>query len=414
MVDPAQGTDGVLDVHCRAGRVFRVGKNLAPGRARVIDARGYLVLPGLIDAHCHLREPGREDEETIESGAAAAAAGGFTTLLAMPNTDPCVDNGPLAAFVRERGDHVAVTVLPIGAITRNREGQELTEMVDLAEHGAVAFSDDGNYLADSRLMRKALAYARITGLPLIDHAEEPCLARGGVMNEGALSAVLGLPGIPSAAEEIAVFRDITLAALTGGKMHLAHLTCAGSVDLLRRAKKKRVPVTDEVTVHHLLLTEEAVRDYDTNAKVSPPLRTSADRNALRRGVRDGTIELIVTDHAPHGREEKETDFQAAAFGMIGLETALPLLLSLVPDIPLARLVAGLTCGPARTFNLAGRGTLESGCRADITVIDPTARWVLTPDRVVSRSRNTPFLGRTLRGRVLYTVCGGRVVFGPGR
>ncbi|HNS48583.1 MAG TPA: dihydroorotase [bacterium] len=412
VVDPAQQIDETLDVSCSGAKILRLGKKLpVPSpRTEIIDARGLVVTPGWIDAHCHLREPGREDEESIASGAAAAASGGFTTLMAMPNTTPCIDNAALVAFVLNEGARTPVRVLPIGAITRDRAGKELTEMAEMAERGAVAFSDDGNCLADSRILRRALEYSRLAGRPLIDHPEDPALSRNGAMNEGTLSTRLGLAGIPREAEEIAVSRDIALAGLTGGPLHLAHLTTAGSVELVRQGKKKGLPVTAEVTVHHLTLTEAAVSGYDTNAKVSPPLRTAADIKALRKGLRDGTIDIIVTDHAPHSVEEKETDFQNAACGMIGLQTALPLVNELAGEIPLAVLVAGLTCNPARIFGLKECGSLQPGYRADLAIYDPESSWVLTPELILSRSRNTPFLGRRLKGRLVRTVCGGRTVF----
>ena len=410
VIDPAQEIDGIMDIACHKGKIEKVAKGVRPqGRPKVIDASGLVVCPGFIDSHCHLREPGREDEETIESGARAAAAGGYTTIMAMPNTNPCIDSGPLVAFVFNKGKETLISVLPIGAITKNREGKELTEMADLAENGAVAFSDDGNCVADNRVLRRGLEYAKMVDRPLIDHPEEPALARNGVMNEGKISTLLGLPGIPREAEEIAVFRDITLASLTKSRLHLAHLTSAGSIALMRQAKKKGLAVTAEVTLHHLTLTEEAVKGYNTSAKVSPPLRTGQDVKSLRNGIKDGTIEVIVTDHAPHSREEKETDFENAAFGIIGFETALPLLLRLTRDIPLPILIACLTSNPARIFHFDDRGSFKKGFRADITVFDPKEEWTLADKKIKSRSQNTPFLGEKMKGRVCYTICNGRVI-----
>lgn len=412
VIDPAQKIDEVMDVACTQGKIEKVAKTIKPqGKPRVIDASNKIVCPGFIDSHCHLREPGREDEETIKTGAASAAAGGYTTIMAMPNTAPCLDTGPLVAFVFNRGRETSISVFPIGAITKNREGKELTEMADLVENGAAAFSDDGNCVADNRVMRRGLEYARMVDRPLIDHPEELTLARNGVMNEGKISTLLGLPGIPREAEEIAVFRDIALASLTESRMHLAHLTSAGSVALLRQAKKKGVPITAEVTLHHLTLTEEAVKGYNTNTKVSPPLRTRDDVKSLRNGIKDGTIEVIVTDHAPHSREEKETDFENAAFGIIGFETALPLLLRLTADIPLSLLIACLTSNPARIFRFNDRGSLKKGLRADITIFDPKKEWTLTEAVIKSRSKNTPFLGEKMKGMVCYTICNGKIVSG---
>ncbi|MCX5643050.1 MAG: dihydroorotase [Candidatus Omnitrophica bacterium] len=412
VIDPAQGIDEVMDIACAKGTIEKVAKKIKPqGNPRIIDASNKIVCPGFIDSHCHLREPGREDEETIKTGATSAAAGGYTTIMAMPNTDPCLDTGPMVAFVFNKGRETSISVFPIGAITKNRAGKELTEMADLVENGAVAFSDDGNCVADNRVMRRALEYAKMVDRPLIDHPEEPALARNGVMNEGKVSTLLGLPGIPEESEEIAVFRDITLASLTENRIHLAHLTSAGSVALLRQAKKKGVPVTAEVTVHHLLLTDESVRGYNTNTKVSPPLRTKNDLKSLKEGIKDGIIEVIVTDHAPHSREEKETDFENAAFGIIGFETALPLLLRLTDDIPLSLLIACLTSNPARIFRFTDRGSLKKGLRADITIFDPKEEWTLTEAAIKSRSKNTPFLGEKMQGRVCYTICNGKVVSG---
>jgi len=387
-----------------------VAKRIKPqGKPRIIDASNKIVCPGFIDSHCHLREPGREDEETIKTGATSAAAGGYTTIMAMPNTTPCLDTGPLVAFVFNKGRETSISVFPIGAITKNRAGKELTEMADLVENGAVAFSDDGNCVADNRVLRRGLEYAKMVDRPLIDHPEELTLARNGVMNEGKISTLLGLPGIPREAEEIAIFRDITLASLTDSRIHLAHLTSAGSIALLRQAKKKGVLVTAEATLHHLILTEESVKGYNTNTKVSPPLRTRNDVKSLRDGIRDGIVEVIVTDHAPHSREEKETDFENAAFGIIGFETALPLLLRLTADIPLSLLIACLTSNPARIFRFNDRGSLKKGLRADITIFDPKEEWTLTETVIKSRSKNTPFLGEKMKGRVYCTICNGRVV-----
>ncbi|MFH2068693.1 MAG: dihydroorotase [Candidatus Omnitrophota bacterium] len=410
VIDPAQGIDEVMDVACVKGKIEKMAKAIKPqGKPRIIDASSKIVCPGFIDSHCHLREPGREDEETIKTGAAAAAAGGYTTIMAMPNTTPCLDTGPLVAFVFNKGKETPVSVFPIGAITKNRAGKELTEMADLAENGAAAFSDDGNCVADNRVLRRGLEYAKMVDRPLIDHPEEPTLARNGVMNEGKISTLLGLPGIPREAEEVAVFRDITLASLTESRLHLAHLTSAGSIVLLRQAKKKGIPVTAEATFHHLILSEEAVKGYNTNAKVSPPLRTKDDVKSLKNSIRDGIIEVIVTDHAPHSREEKETDFENAAFGIIGFETALPLLLRLTTDIPLSLLIACLTSNPARIFRFNDRGSLKKGLRADITIFNPKEEWTLTESEIKSRSQNTPFLGEKMKGRVCYTICNGKVV-----
>jgi dihydroorotase len=414
VVDPSRGYDEVADVYLAEGRVEAVGRNLGtPDGAMVVDARGQVVAPGLIDLHVHLREPGQEDLETVASGAMAAAAGGFSAVCAMPNTDPVCDNQGVVGFVKAQAQRAGkARVYPIGAVSLGQKGQQLAEFGELVGAGAVAVSDDGRPVASSHLMRTALEYARTFGIPVADHCEEPTLSAGGVMHEGTVSTRLGLKGIPAAAEEIMVARDILLAELTGGHVHLCHMSTRGSVELIRRAKERGVKVTAEACPHHFTLTHEACVGYDTNAKMNPPLREDADRDAIRDGLRDGTIDVIVTDHAPHHYDAKEREFDDAPNGIIGLETSLALALTeLVRSglLPLSQLVARMSTIPARIFNLPG-GTLAPGSPADAVVFDPEVEWTVRPEEFYSRSRNTPFAGRRLFGRANTTIVRGQIVF----
>jgi len=428
VIDPANGTDAVADVLIAGGRVAAVGPGAGKDAGQVIDARGLLVCPGFVDLHCHLREPGFEHKETIATGTAAAARGGFTTVCAMPNTEPPADTAAAIDFVvRTARSQGAVRVLPIGCVTRGRAGRELADLAELAQAGVVGFSDDGAPVADAHLMRRALEYAGMLGLPVIDHCQDLTLTGGGVMHEGWVATRLGLRGMPAAAEEAMVARDITLAELTGSHVHVAHVSTAGSVELIRSAKARGARVTAEVTPHHLALTHEAVMRrageapgglaYDTDAKVNPPLRSEADTAACLTGLLDGTIGCIATDHAPHAVQDKLCEFDAAAFGISGLETAFGLCMTLVHSgrLPLARLVAALTVGPARLLGLdrrvEGLGTLSPGAPGDVVLIDPDEEWTVDPQEFASKGRNTPLAGTRLRGRVLATVYEGRVVFG---
>lgn len=414
VLDPSQGHDAVADLLLLDGRVEALGRGLAaPEGARIIDCGGMIVTPGLMDVHCHLREPGRADVETIASGARAAAAGGFTAVCAMPNTDPVIDNPAAVGFVVRQGIAArAARVHPIGAISVGQRGEALAELGEMVDAGAVAVSDDGRPVVSAQLMRMALEYARTFGVPVIDHCEEPTLAAGGSMNEGVVSARLGLKGIPSEAEEIMAIRDILLARRTGGHVHLAHMSTRGSVELIRWGKERGIRVTAEVCPHHLSLTEEAVEGYDTHAKMNPPLRTADDVAALREAVRDGTIDMIATDHAPHHYDEKEREFENAPNGIVGLETALAVVVThlVVPGtIDLATLVDRMSCAPARAFGLPG-GTLRRGAVADVTVFDPAVRWKVDPAKFLSKGRNTPYAGAALVGRAVCTIVGGEPVF----
>ena len=406
----------VCDVLLADGRVEACGPRVANEATspdvQIIDCAGLVVAPGFIDVHCHLREPGREDVETIATGARAAAAGGFTAVCAMPNTDPVTDNQAAVGFIiRQASLAQAARVYPIGAVSVGQRGDSLAEFGEMIAAGAVALSDDGKPVASAHLMRTALEYARTFGVPVADHCEEPTLARGGAMNEGLVSARLGLKGIPSEAEEIMAIRDILLARRTGGHVHLCHMSTRGSVELIRWGKERGINVTAEVCPHHISLTEESIGDYDTNAKMNPPLRTRDDVDALREAVKDGTIDVIATDHAPHHYDEKEREFADAPNGIVGLETALSVNITWLvkPGIIDVRvLVDKMSTAPARIFHLPG-GSLRKGGIADVTVFDPTTEWKVDPKKFVSKGRNTPYSGRTLTGRVHYTIVGGRVV-----
>jgi dihydroorotase len=414
IVDPSQGLDVVGDVLLRDGKVEACGGTLGtPDGAEVRECAGLIVSPGLIDVHVHLREPGREDVETIASGAHSAVAGGITAVCAMPNTRPVTDNQATVGFVKRQGEAAGFArVYPYGAISLGQKGETLAEMGEMVGAGAVAFSDDGYPVQSAQLMRTALEYARTFGVPVAEHCEDMTLAHGGSMNEGAVSARLGLKGIPAEAEEIYVIRDILLAKRTGGHIHLCHLSTKGSVELVRWGKERGINVTAEVCSHHISLTDDRVGNYDTNAKMNPPLRTAEDVEALQRGVADGTIDLLVTDHAPHHYDEKEREFADAPNGIVGLETALGVNCTWLLHrgvITVSQLVDAMSCKQARVFGLPG-GTLRPGGIADVTVFDPNARWVVDPARFKSKGRNTPYGGVSLTGQARLTVVGGRVVF----
>jgi dihydroorotase len=414
VIDPSRRTDGVADVYLVDGKVASVGRGITgEDGALVIEAAGKVVAPGLIDLHVHLREPGQEDLETVATGAMAAAAGGFTAVCAMPNTDPVVDNQGTVGFIVSQAQRAAkARVYPIGAISLGQKGERLAEFGELVGAGAVAVSDDGKPVMSSHLMRTALEYARTFGIPVADHCEDLSLAEGGVMHEGIVATRLGLKGIPAAAEEIMVARDILLAELTGGHVHLCHMSTRGSVELIRRAKEKGLKVTAEATPHHFTLTHEACEGYNTNAKMNPPLREAADREAIRQGLKDGVLDVIASDHAPHHYDAKEREFDDAPNGILGLETALGLaIVELVESglLALPDLLNRMSTAPARIFNLPG-GTLAVGAPADVLVFDPMARWTVDPERFHSKSRNTPFGARQLTGRAEATIVRGRVVF----
>ena len=431
VIDPGQGMDSIADVLLEGGHVKAVASRIDPPEGcAVIEAGGLIVAPGFIDLHCHLREPGYEDKETIATGTRAAARGGFTTVCAMPNTNPAVDSAAVVEFVlRKARQEGAVRVLPIGCITKGSRGRELAQMGELAEAGVVGFSDDGNPLADANLMRQALSYSAAFGLPIINHCEQPELFEGGSMSEGWVANRLGLPGIPNAAEEIMVARDLKLTELTRGRYHVAHLSTAASLGLVLDAKGRGLQVSCEVTPHHLTLGDDAVLSlggpdgaqgpfgpltpaaYDTRAKVNPPLRGRDDVEAMIEGLASGTIDFVATDHAPHNAVDKMCTFEDAAFGISVLETAFGSLMSLVHagSLPLPLLIEKLTLAPARFLDRADLGTLRVGSAADIVILDPNADWVVDAAQFASKGKNTPLDGHTLKGKVTATIYAGEVV-----
>ena len=416
IIDPSQQVDAVGDLLISEGKIGWLSMQKTaplPESCQVVDARGMVVCPGFIDIHCHLRQPGFEEKETIATGTRAAAKGGFTTVCCMANTDPPLDSGATVEYIRSlaAGEGV-VRVLPVGCVTKGRAGSELADFGELSTSGVIAFSDDGSPVADSSLMRRALQYSRDSGLPITDHCEDLTLSQGGVMNEGSVAARLGLKGIPAAAEEGMVVRDIDLARSTQGRLHIAHVSTAGSVELIRRAKNEGVSVTAEVTPHHLTLTEDMVASYNTNAKVNPPLRTAEDIAALVLGLKEGVIDVIATDHAPHTAKDKMCEFALAAFGISGLETALGSLMGLVHQgkLDLVTLISKLTYEPASFLRRDDLGTLKPGAPADVTVFDPQKEWVVSPDDFASKGKNTPLAGSVLKGRAMITVCGGAIVY----
>ena len=416
VVDPTQGVNGGRDLLIEDGRVaavFRAGE-AAPEGAEVFDATGLVVAPGFIDLHTHLREPGQEYKETIASGAAAAVAGGFASVCAMPNTDPVNDNPAVTSFVVEQAQAAGLTnVFPVGAITKGSKGEELAEMGEMKRAGIVAVTDDGRPVPSPGLMRRAMEYARGFDLTVMDHCDDPTLAAGGVMHEGEWSLRLGLRGRPALAEESDAMRDCALAELTGARVHLAHVSTRGAVEAVRRAKGRGAEVTCEVTPHHFTLTDAACEGYDTHTKMNPPLRSRGHLDAILEAIADGTVDAVATDHAPHHADEKELEFDHAAFGITGLETAVGLALDRLVHggiITLERLVELFSTNPARIFRLEGRGTLRPGAWGDVTVLDTELRWTFDASRSRSKSRNTPFNGWTFQGAPVATVVGGRIVY----
>lgn len=415
VIDPSTGLDERRDLLVLDGRIEAVAQGIGgPDGAEIFSARGLVVAPGLIDVHVHLREPGGEHKETIRTGARAAAAGGFTTVWAMPNTDPPLDDPAAVGYVREearrwsRKGEGGARVSPVGAASRGLAGERMTEIGGLVEAGAVAVTDDGRPIADPALMRRLLEYTQAFGIPVLQHAEDLRISAGGVMNEGAVASAMGLRGIPNASESSVVARDVLLAELTGGHVHIQHVSARESVEIIAGARQRGVRVTAELSPHHLSLTERDVRGYRTEAKMNPPLRTEADRVVLRQALIDGVIEMVATDHAPHHYGEKEREFDDAPFGIIGLETALGVCIRelVAPgDLGLPALIDRMSSAPARAMGIEG-GTLRPGSPADIVVFDPEARWTVDPERFVSKSRNTPFGGFELTGRVRRTIVAG--------
>jgi dihydroorotase len=420
VIDPANGCDGAFDVLIDGGLIVRVGRDLPVEGAEVFEvARGWLVVPGLIDMHVHLREPGQEHKETIASGAAAAVAGGFTAVACMPNTEPINDHAGITQFILKRAAEAGLArVYPIGAVSLGSRGEQLAELGEQKAAGCVAFSDDVRPVATALLMRRALEYASMLGAPVIDHCEDPSLKADGVAHEGYVASALGLRGIPGAAESLMVERDVSLAEITGAHVHIAHMSARHSLRAVRAGKERQVRVTCEVAPHHFVLTDEALQSpvqYDTNTKMNPPLREAVDRDAMLDGIGDGTVDVIATDHAPHHPDEKMVEFDRAPFGIVGLETAVPLVFDRLVHqgrITLARMVELLSVNPARVMNVPG-GTLSEGAPADLTVLDPEMTITVRAAALRSKSRNTPFDGWQLRGGVAATVVGGRIVYSAG-
>lgn len=415
VIDPSQGINAGKNILLENGRVkgFLDRGEQVPEGAEVFDATGLIVAPGFIDLHTHLREPGAEYKETIASGAAAAVAGGWATVCAMPNTDPVNDSPAVTRFMIEQGERAQLAnVMPLGALTKGSAGKELAEMGEMKKAGIVAVSDDGRPVTNSGMMRRAMEYARGFDLTVVDHAQDESLSAGGVMHEGHWSLLLGLKGMPAAAEDVHVIRDCVLAKLTGAAVHIAHVSTRGAIDAVRRAKENGIRITCEVSPHHWTLTDDAVADYDTNTKMSPPLRNQDHLDALLEGLSDGTIDAIATDHAPHHADEKALEFDQAPFGIIGLETAVGLAFELVNRglIDLARLVELCSINPARIFALEDRGSLSQHAHADITILDPAYQWIFDVNASKSKSRNTPFHGRSMTGAAVATIVGGRLVY----
>lgn len=415
VIDPATGVDGARTVCIEQGRIGAIQDPGAPipEGAQVIDCAGRWIVPGLIDLHVHLREPGEEYKETVLTGLRSAVRGGFTAVVSMPNTKPVIDNAHLVRFVLDKAREAGLAkVYPAGAVTKGQKGEELAEYGDMKSAGAVMMTDDGLPVMHPGVMRRALEYAKAFDLPIMVHEEDKHLAAGGCMHEGAVSMRLGLKGFPAAAEDVMVLRDVELAALTGGRLHIGHLSTAGAVKAVREAKRRGLHVTAEATPHHFTLTDEAVATYDTNAKMCPPLRSQEHVDAVLEGLADGTIDAIATDHAPHSAVEKDVEFERAANGIVGLETALPLTLALVRRglISELRAIELLSTGPARAFGLPG-GSLAAGEAADVTVIDPAAEWTVEPASFETKGRNSPFAGWKMQGRCVLTLVDGRIVFG---
>ena len=411
ILDPANGRDEIADLWMVDGRI---GEEPRKGKSGTIDATGLIVSPGLIDIHVHFREPGFGWKETIESGARAAAAGGFTTVVCMPNTSPAADSPSTIAWIKDRAAAVAsVRVLPTGAISKNLAGEELAPIASLAQAGVVAITDDGHCVQNNELMRRAVEYARMVGVPVLDHCQDYNLVGDGVVHEGYWSTLLGLPGWPAAGEEAIVSRNILLAELCDHRIHCQHISAAGSVRLLRAARARGVKISGEVCPHHIALTDESIQDFETDFKMNPPLRTQQDIDALLEGIGDGTLDILASDHAPHAGFEKEVEFDRAPFGIVGLETELGLFIDLLvhrhETIGLPRLIELLTVNPARLLGLEA-GTLSSGAPADVTLIDPELEWTVDPAKFESLSRNTPFNGWKLKGRAVRTIAGGITVW----
>ena len=413
IVDPGNKREGVFDLLIEEGKITKIEKEIKDENCKLINAEGKYIRPGLIDMHCHLREPGREDEETLLSGSLAGIKGGFTALCCMPNTEPPIDNQGVVEYIYTEAKKInLIDLYPVGAITKKREGKELTEIGELKKAGVIAISDDGNCVMNSELMRRAMEYSKMFDLLVISHCEDLNLSSGGLMNEGFISSLLGLKGIPSQAETIMVARDIELACLTQAKVHIAHVSCKGSVELIRRAKKEGIRITAETCPHYFSFTEEAVLGYNTNCKVNPPLRTALDVEAIKEGLKDGAIDVISTDHAPHADFEKDIEFDQASFGIIGLETALGVSLKELVEkkiIGLSQLVEKMSLMPAKILGLEKKGRISLGEEADLIILDLNKSWKVEKEKIVSKSKNSPYIDWILPGVVEYVFAKGRII-----
>lgn len=414
LIDPANKINRVSDILIEKDKISKTGKALKADGAEIINAKGMIVCPGLFDMHTHLRQPGREDAEDFVSGSKAAAKGGFTSITAMPNTDPVCDNRGIVEYVISESRHNAVVnIFPAGAITKGQKGEDLTEIADMKDAGAVAITDDGLSVKNAQIMRKVLEYANMFDMPVISHCEDLDLSQKGVMNEGFVSTLLGLGGIPNISESSVVARDIALAAFTKTRIHIAHVSTEESVEIIRQAKEKGINVTCETCPHYFTLTDEAVKGFDTHTKMNPPLRAEKDRKAIIEGLKDDTIDVISTDHAPHTEADKDVEFDFAPFGIIGLETALSLAINELVDKKILtwdRLIKKISFAPSEILRLTNKGRLSSGADADIVIIDPNKKWEFEKETIISKSKNSPFIGRTFKGCAVVTICGGKIAY----
>jgi len=416
VIDPKTRFDRIADILIEGNKIQKIERNIKIENAKIIDANGMIISPGFIDLHCHLRDPGRPDEETIESGSKAAVAGGFTTICCMPNTEPPIDNEGIVNYIIKEAERVNLCrIFPIATITKKREGKEIAEFGELVNAGVKGFSDDGNTVSDARILRYAMEYSKIFEMPIFEHSIDECLSKGGVMNEGEVSTRLGLAGSPAIAEEVIVARDLMLSRYTGAKLHLCHISTKGSVDLIRQAKKEEIDVTCEICPHYFFFNDTVLEAYNTNYKVNPPLRSEIDRIAIIEGLRDGTIDCISTDHAPHTQAEKELEFASAPFGMTGLETALAMVIMQLINIEKfswLEILDKFTIKPAQILK-EKLGVIKEGAIADLVIINPNIKWRLNADIIKSKSKNTPFLNKELTGRAEYVIVNGELKYQAG-
>jgi len=412
VIDPQNKIDKITDIFISEGKVAQIKTKINESNCRIIDARDKVVIPGLVDIHCHLREPGREDEETVFTGAEAGAKGGFTTLCCMPNTNPVIDNQEVVKFIYSKGEKAKINIYPFGAVSKKQEGLELAEIGELKKAGVIGLSDDGNPISNAKFMRRALEYTRMFGLLISVHCEDKDLSKNGLMNESFISTELGLAGVPNIAESIMVGRDIQIAKFLAAHIHFAHISTQESVELIREAKRSGINITCETAPHYFALNEQCMKSFDTHFKINPPLRSNNDVEAIKQGLKDGTINAIATDHAPHSQEEKELPFDKAVFGTIGLETALALGITELVEkniLTLPQLIEKMSVNPAKIFNLPA-GDISIGSSADLAIVDLDKEWVVKKEAFLSKSKNSAFLGRKLKGKVIVTICNGRVAY----